>query len=92
MADADRFNARSVARTRRLRLAALTRRMERARAELIERLARLPLEALDPSHDYPVVGWLQEPGWTHEAEHVAEVKAWWRRRRREPARPARKTG
>ncbi len=30
MADADRFNARSVARTRRLCLAALGRRMERA--------------------------------------------------------------
>jgi len=93
MADADRFNARSVARTRPLRLAVLTRRMERAHAELIERLARLPLEALDdPSHDYPVVGWLPEPGWTHEAEHVAEAKAWWRRRRRELPRPARKTG
>jgi DinB superfamily len=83
MADADRFNARSVARLRRLGLAALTRRMARAHAELIERLERLPTEAFeDPSHEYTVVQWLPAPGWTHEREHLAEVRAWWRTVRR----------
>jgi uncharacterized damage-inducible protein DinB len=78
MADADSFNARSVARLRRLGLAALTRRMARAHAELIERLERLPVEALeDPSHEYTVLEWLPAPGWTHEREHLAEVRAWW---------------
>ncbi len=38
MAFADRFNARTVARTRRYGLAELRRRMARVRAELIERL------------------------------------------------------
>jgi hypothetical protein len=79
MADADRFNARSVARLRRLGLAALTRRMARAHAELIQRLERLPTEAFDdPSHEYTVLEWLPAPGWTHEREHLAEVRAWWR--------------
>src|SRR5947208_1181199 len=55
MADADRFNARSVARARRLALPVLLRRRERARADLIEWLERLPTEALrDPSHHYTV--------------------------------------
>ncbi len=90
MADADRFNARSVARTRRLGLAALGRRMERAHAELIDRLERLPAAALaDPSHAYTVVQWLPEPGWLHEQEHLAALKAWWRTRQNELARPAR---
>ena len=83
MADAHRFNARSVARTRRLGLRALLRRMARARAGVIARLERLPPEALeDPAHAYTLVDWLPEPGWTHEQEHVAEIKAWWRARRR----------
>jgi hypothetical protein len=81
MAEADRFNAGSVARLRRLGLPALTHRMERAHAELIENLERLPIEALaDPSHAYTVVRWLPEPGWVHEREHIDEVKAWWRSR------------
>lgn len=93
MADADRFNARSVARTRRLGVAALMRRMAHARAELIEHLEHLPPDALDdPSHAYTVVDWLPEPGWTHEEEHLAELRAWWRKRRGELARPARKAG
>jgi hypothetical protein len=95
MADADRFNARSVARARRLGLAALLRRMERARATLIEEFQRLPVAALrDPSHQYPVVEWLPAPGWSHEREHVDEIRVWWRRRRAElaRARPPRRGG
>src|SRR5437867_9826464 len=42
MADADRFNARSVAATRRLSLPAVLRRMERAHAALLESFRRLP--------------------------------------------------
>jgi hypothetical protein len=88
MADADRFNARAVARTRRLGLPALRRRMARARAELVESLRRLPAAALDdPSHEYPVVEWLPAPGWTHEQEHLAEVAAWWREQRAGRRRP-----
>ena len=93
MADADRFNARSVARMRPLTLRVLRRRLERVRAELIARLERLPVQALqDPSHAYTVVDWLPEPGWTHEQEHLAEIKAWWRERRRHLRPPARKAG
>ena len=85
MADADRFNARSVARGRRLGLRTVLRRLARVRAELIDTLERLPIEALaDPSHDYPVVEWLPAPGWSHERDHAREVRAWWRARR--PAR------
>jgi hypothetical protein len=81
MAYADRFNARSVARLRRLGLATLRRRMQRAHAELVERLERLPPEALDdPSHEYTVVQWLPAPGWSHEREHLGEVREWWRTR------------
>jgi hypothetical protein len=79
MADADRFNARSVARARRLALPALLRRMERAHADLINWLERLPVDSLrDPSHQYPVVDWLPAPGWTHEQDHLSEIRAWWR--------------
>jgi hypothetical protein len=87
LAYADRFNARTVARLRRLGLPALRRRMQRAHAELIDRLERLPPEALhDPSHAYPVTEWLPAPGWSHEREHIGEVEAWWRRRRNELGR------
>ena len=80
---ADRFNARTVARLRPLGLPALKRRMRRAHTELIERLERLPAEALDdPSHEYPVRQWLPAPGWSHERELLGEVKAWWRQTRR----------
>ena len=82
MAYADRFNARTVARTRRYGLAALLRRMARAHAELVERLRRLPAGTLrDPSHKYTVVDWLPVPGWTHERDHMGEVRRWWRARR-----------
>jgi hypothetical protein len=82
MADMDRFNARSVAAARRLGLRAVLRRMERAHADLIEWLERLPVDSLrDPSHRYPVVEWLPEPGWDHELEHLGEIKAWWRSQR-----------
>ena len=84
MAHADRFNARTVARARRYGLAELLRRMARARAELVERLRRLPAEALrDPSHAYTLVQWLPTPGWTHEQDHMSEVRRWWRARRGE---------
>ena len=87
MADADRFNARSVARTRRLGLPTVLRRMKRVHAELLERLERLPAGALrDPSHEYPVVQWLPAPGWTHEQDHLREVRAWWRTRHKKLAR------
>jgi hypothetical protein len=83
MADADRFNARSVARLRRLGLGALLRRMARAHAALIASLRGLPERSLnDPSHAYPVIDWLPTPGWMHEREHLSEVRAWWQRRRR----------
>jgi hypothetical protein len=82
MTDADRFNARSVARLRRLGLRPLLRRMARAHTELVRRFERLPTASLsDPSHAYPVVEWLPAPGWSHEREHVSEIRAWWRGRR-----------
>ncbi|MGH7388202.1 MAG: DinB family protein [Candidatus Rokuibacteriota bacterium] len=82
MADADRFNARSVARARRLGLRTVLLRMARVRADLIERLERLPAGALrDPSHEYTVVQWLPAPGWSHEREHLSEMRTWWRSRR-----------
>jgi uncharacterized damage-inducible protein DinB len=88
MADADRFNARSVAGARRLGLPAVLRRMERAHADVIKGLERLPLEALrDPSHQYPVVEWLPAPGWSHEEEHLSEIRAWWRSQRTMRAGP-----
>src|SRR5438552_15174186 len=46
MADADRFNARSVAAARRLPLPAVLRRMERAHAAVLEWLRRLRPESL----------------------------------------------
>jgi Mycothiol maleylpyruvate isomerase N-terminal domain len=91
MADADRFNARCVARARRLRLPALLRRMERAHDDLIARLERLPTTSLrDPSHQYSVVEWLPAPGWTHERDHLSEIRAWWRSQR--TARDGRASG
>ena len=79
MADADRFNARTVARLRRVSLRAILGRMQRARADLIRRFQRLPAASLgDPSHAYPVTEWLPAPGWSHERDHASEIKAWWR--------------
>jgi hypothetical protein len=81
LAQADRFNARTVARLRPLGLPALLRRMARARAAMVETFRRLPLPSLaDPSHAYPVTEWLPAPGWRHEREHLGEVRAWWRDR------------
>ena len=83
MADADRFNARTVRRLRTVGVPTILRRMERTRGELITRLERLPLEALrDASHAYTVVDWLPTPGWTHERDHLAEIRAWWSRQKR----------
>lgn len=91
MADADRFNAASVARKRRVGLPALLRRLRTVHADLVERLRRLPAAALrDSSHEWTVVEWLPAPGWTHEQDHVSEIRAWWRGRRpASTARPAR---
>ena len=87
MADADRFNARSVARLRRYSLAALLRRMARVHEQLVGTFRRLPAAALrDPAHAYTVVEWLPAPGWSHEQDHLREVGQWWRARRRELAR------
>src|SRR3989454_8615750 len=56
VADIDRFNARSVARLRRLGLRPLLRRMEEVHADLVRWFERLPTQSLrDPSHAYPVV-------------------------------------
>jgi DinB superfamily len=80
---ADRFNARTVARLRRVGLRTVLRRMARVRSELVRVFRRLPTASLrDPSHAYPVVDWLVAPGWSHEREHLAEVRAWWSRRKR----------
>ncbi len=82
MREADRFNARVVAAARRTSLAAMRRRLARARKALVAALRRLPSEVLhDPSHRYPVAGWLPEFAWTHEQGHLAEIKAWWRHAR-----------
>jgi uncharacterized damage-inducible protein DinB len=82
MADADRFNAKSVAGARRLSLRAVLRRMARVRADLVRRFERLPTEALaDPSHDYTVVEWMPAPGWSHERDHLSEIRTWWRSHR-----------
>lgn len=84
MAYADRFNAREVRRVRRYGLATVLRRMARVRAELVRLFERLPAAALrDPAHAYTVVSWLPTPGWTHERDHVNEVRQWWRERGRE---------
>ena len=83
MADADRFNARTVGRARRLGLAAVLRRMERSHADVVEWLGRLPVASLsDPSHEYTVVDWLPVPGWHHEHRHLSEVREWWRQARK----------
>jgi len=50
LADADRFNARTVTRARRLGLRAVLRRMERARADVVRRFRRLPTESLPIPH------------------------------------------
>jgi hypothetical protein len=86
MAHADRFNARSVARARRLGLAAILRRRKRVGADVVTLLERLPTAALrDPAHDYAVVQWLPAPGWSHERDHLSEIKAWWRTQRKASA-------
>ncbi len=92
MAHADRFNARSVARGRRLGLRTVLRRMARVRAVMIAQFERLPPTALDdPSHDYPVVDWLGAPGWSHERDHAREIATWWRTQHPAP-RPPRTAG
>ena len=83
MAYANRFNARTVARLRRVGLRTVLRQMARVRADLVRAFRRLPTASLrDPSHAYPVVDWLAAPGWSHERDHLSEVRAWWRRRPR----------
>jgi hypothetical protein len=78
LAHADRFNARTVAQTRRLALRPMLRKMARVRADLIARFERLPEQALsDPSHAYPMTEWLPAPGWSHERDHLSDVRHWW---------------
>jgi DinB superfamily len=82
MAYADRFNARTVARLRRVGLRAVLGRLRRTRADMVRRFRRLPAASLhDPSHAYPVTQWLPAPGWSHERDHLDEIKAWWRRQK-----------
>ena len=82
MADADRFNARSVARLRRVGLRPLIRRMERVGRDLVAALERLPASSLaDPRHAYPMTEWLPAPGWSHVDDHRREIADWWRTRR-----------
>jgi hypothetical protein len=81
MAEVDRVNARVVRAARRLSLAVVLRRLARARARLLRALARLQPRALaDPAHELPVVVWLREFAWTHEADHRREIGAWRRSR------------
>ena len=83
MAYADRFNARTVARLRRVGLRTVLRRLARVRSDLVRAFRRLPMASLrDPSHAWPVVDWLPAPGWSHERDHLSEVRASWRRRPR----------
>jgi hypothetical protein len=83
MAYADRFNARTVARARRLGLRTVLRRMQRVRADLVRRFRRLPATSLrDAAHAYPVVEWFPTSGWSHEREHLGEIRAWWARQAR----------
>jgi hypothetical protein len=82
MPEVDRFNARTVAAARRLSLPRLLGRLEGARERLVAALKRLPAQALaDPTHDLPVVAWLREFAWTHEAAHRREIRAWWQAHR-----------
>jgi len=91
MADADRFNARTVGRTRRVGLRPLLRRMAQVHEQFVAGLERLPPAALaDPSHAYPVVDWLTAPGWSHEREHMHEVREWWRAQQRAAHPPRRR--
>ncbi|HEX6212688.1 MAG TPA: DinB family protein [Methylomirabilota bacterium] len=88
MADADRFNARAVARGRRLSLRTVLRRLTRVRAAMIAQFERLPTAALDDrTHAYPVLDWLPAPGWSHEHDHVAEIRSWWHHHRPTQRRP-----
>jgi hypothetical protein len=81
-AEVDRANARMVRTARRTPLAQVLRRLARARARLILALRQLAPRALaDPAHELPVVTWLREFAWTHEAAHRREIRAWWRGQR-----------
>jgi DinB family protein len=82
MAHADRFNARSVARMRRLGLKVVLKRLADVRADLVGRFQRLDAEAFgDPTHAYPIREWLPAPGWSHEQDHLDEIRRWWTSRR-----------
>lgn len=82
MREVNRFNSRAVAAVRSMRLSTLLSRAARVRRRLIEALRRLPPHALrDPSHEVPVTGWLPAFAWTHEQNHLREIRARWRRRR-----------
>jgi uncharacterized damage-inducible protein DinB len=75
------FNARAVARARRLSLSSLMDRLEAVRERLIDELTRLPSTSLnDPTHRYPVIAWLPEFAWTHEQDHLRRLRQWWTKR------------
>ncbi len=81
-AELDGFNARVVRSARRLRPAAVLRRLAAARARLLAGLRGLPPSALaDPGHALPVTRWLREFAWTHEREHRRAIRAWARAHR-----------
>lgn len=83
MAEADRFNARAVAQSRKATVPAVLARLARARARLVETLRALPPRALaDPAHALPVTTWLREFAWTHERAHRQAIRAWWHAQRR----------
>lgn len=93
MRAADRFNARAVARARRLAWPSLLRRAAQVRRRLITEFRHLPPSALnDGSHRYPVVAWLPEFAWTHEREHLRRIRAWWGKRSGHTSRPKRSAG
>jgi hypothetical protein len=82
MPEVDRYNARAVRAARRATVAALRRRLARARAALVAALRQVPVRALgDPSPGLPVTTWLREFAWTHETGHREAIRAWWRERR-----------
>jgi hypothetical protein len=89
MPEVDRFNARAVRAARRLGPTAGLRRLGAARTRLLTALRRVPARALaDPRHALPVVAWLREFAWTHEANHRQEIRRWWREQRRGARGPA----
>ena len=75
MTDSDKFNARAVARFRKISFSALMKHAAHVRANLIAALRILPANELEnPQHRYPVVQWLPEFSWTHEGDHRKRIR------------------